>query len=62
MVRCNQYASKADANRPSLHQMEQMAYILTEIGPLKGVGFIQPKEWRKRNKGDDVVPFAPDYD
>ncbi|KKK55940.1 hypothetical protein LCGC14_3069540, partial [marine sediment metagenome] len=63
VVKCSKYYSKADARKPSLHDMMEQAYILTEDGPMKHVGFVKPTEWRKHNKGEDVVPGGiPDFD
>lgn len=65
MVRCNKYTSLRDANRPSLHAMQDMAYILTESGPMKTMGFIKAKDWRKAHKRDgaDILPpGVPDWD
>ena len=61
VVKCNQYYSKADARKPSLHDMKEHAFILTEDGPMKAAGFVRPREWRKRN--EDVLPATfPEFD
>ena len=52
---CNRYDDKR-TDRPSLSTMKDMAFILTEDTPLKSIGFVSPKEWRKKHKDDDVLP------
>ena len=54
IVRCSAYAKK-DVG-PSLRALESMAMIITEQGPLKSVGFMTAKEWRKRHADDELVP------
>ena len=54
VVRCSNYNRK-DAG-PSLRAMEGMAMILTEQGPLKTVGFMSAREWRRRHKDDELIP------
>ncbi len=54
---------KADARKPSPPDMMEQAYILTLDKTMKPVGFVMPVEWRKHNKGEDVVPGGiPDFD
>ena len=64
VVKCNKYRSLADSLKPSLDTLVSMAYILTEDGPLKSIGFVSPREWQKRRKkGDSILPpIVPDYD
>jgi len=43
--------------------MQDSAYILGQFGPMKTLGFISVKDWRKRNKGEDILPsLIPDFD
>lgn len=55
VVRCSLYTDKR-ANTPSLRTMQDMAFILTEDNPMKTVGFISSREWKKRHKDDDILP------
>ena len=54
IVRCSAYKKKESG--PSLRAMEGMAMIITESGPLRNVGFMTAKEWRKRHADDELVP------
>lgn len=61
IVRCTHYHDKRDKT-PSLQTMADMAFILTEQGPLKKVGFVASREWKKANDGKRVLPYGtPDY-
>ena len=55
VVRCSDYSDKRVA-RPSLRQMEDMAFILTESGPLKNIGFVHSRDWKKANADKDIIP------
>lgn len=41
--------------------MQDMAFILTEQGPLKQVGFIPARKWREHHKDERIVPNDPNY-
>lgn len=55
VVRCNKYHDKRD-NTPSLREMGDMAFILTEDNPLHTVGFVSNREWKRKNKDNDPLP------
>lgn len=54
IVRCSAYTRKDSG--PSLRAMEDLAFILTEQGPLKTVGFVSAREWRKKHHDESLVP------
>jgi hypothetical protein len=54
IVRCSAYSRKESG--PSLSAMTDMAFILTEQGPMKTAGFVSPRDWRKRHQDESVVP------
>lgn len=60
VVKCTAYHDKRDKT-PDLHTMKDMAFILTEQGPLKQVGFIPARKWREKHKDEHLVPVEPDY-
>lgn len=55
VVECNIYHDKRDKT-PSLRTMQDMAFILTEQGPLKQVGFIPARKWRKTHEDEALIP------
>jgi len=60
VVECNQYTDKRD-NHPDLSTMADQAFILTEQGPLRTIGFVASREWRKRHADEEVLPNVPRY-
>jgi len=55
VVRCNKYDNSREMH-PPLDILTDMAFILTEQGPLKTIGFVPSREWRKKNFEEEVVP------
>lgn len=55
VVRCNRYADSRELH-PPLSVLQDMAFILTEQGPLKTIGFVPARDWRKRHKDEEIVP------
>lgn len=56
VVRCNRYTDKRNQT-PSLHEMAEMAFILTESsGSMKQAGFVHARHWKKAHKDDDILP------
>lgn len=61
VVECSQYLDKRDKT-PTLRTMQDMAFILTEQGPLKQVGFIPARKWRKAHEDESVLPGREPWD
>lgn len=62
VVKCTEYKDKRD-RAPSLRTMQDMAFILTEQGPLKTVGFIPSRKWREHHKDESLLPnHLPSWD
>ena len=62
VVECSDYRDKRDKT-PSLHMMQDMAFILTEQGPLKNIGFVPSRKWKAAHKDEAVLPnHDPFYD
>ena len=61
VVKCTGYSDKRD-NTPSLTTMTDMAFILTEQGPLKQVGFIPSRKWRNAHKEERILPNLNPWD
>lgn len=58
IVKCSAYEDKRNM-QPSLRTMTDMAFIITEQGPLKTIGFVPSRLWRKTHKDEEIIPNMP---